>query len=222
MKNLVVIFITCLFICTAGISKASIVYSNDFENAASGEIQNGQLMASSEGSSNNVFGNYYLGVPHAANSNPITLELSQLPLHSYLEIEFDLALISSSEGQNNSSFNSGLNYVNINVIIDDPVFAQSFGASYNGNQYGKGYHPILWGQTFTTGDNNDSVHHISILVPHDSENSRIRWFATGDQGETLTLDNIQVSAFTVPLPSAFFLLGSSLFCLLGIRRRREN
>lgn len=223
MKNFLVIFVGFLFVCFAGISKAATVspsipvYTNDFESGV-GNIQNAQR-TSTEGYSSYGFGNYY-GWSAATESNAITLQLNELPEHSYLKIEFDLAVINSWDG----NFNYGPDYFNVKVD-GNSIFNETFDNFDKNDQSYQG-ESIVWGKQLVSDnyDWKDSAYHISLEIPHTSDTAKITWFASGSgwQGgwdESYAIDNISVSA--VPIPAAIWLLGSGLLGLVAMRRRSD-
>jgi len=223
MKNLAVILIGLLLICSTGISKvfAISVYTNDFENGSLGAIQNAQLKET-QGYKNYGFGNYYAW-SDATETNAITLQLNDLPEHSYLKIEFDLAVINSWDG---SSGCCAPDYFNIKVD-GTSIFSEAFDNFYKSDQSYDG-EPIVWGEQLVSDwyDWKDSAYHISLEIPHTSDTAKITWFASGSgwQGgwdECYAIDNITIAANPVPIPTAAWLLGSGLLGLIAIKRSKD-
>ena len=221
MKNLAAILISLLLICSTGISKvfAISVYTNDFENGSLGAIQNAQLKET-QGYKNYGFGNYYAW-SDATETNAITLQLNDLPEHSYLKIEFDLALIDSWDGDSPW----GPDYFNVKVD-NSSVFKETFTNFPGRTQSYKG-DPIVWVNGLARNFWNDSAYHISLTVSHTNEDATITWFASGigwegGWNESYAIDNITIAANPVPIPTAAWLLGSGLLGLIAIKRSSKD
>jgi len=216
MRNFATIFIIFLLICTSKISKAAGVYSNDFETGSLGQIQNAQVIGT-EGYRTYGFGNYYAW-SDATKANAITLELNQLPEHSSLTIEFDLAAIDSWDGDSPW----GPDYFNVKVD-DSSVFKETFTNFTGRTQSYKGT-SIVWRANLAKNhDWRDSAYHLSLTIFHTNEDTTISWFASGNGwegglNESYAIDNVSVAVNPVPIPAAIWLLGSGLLGLVAIRR----
>jgi len=227
MKNLAAILISLLLICSTGISKvfAISVYTNDFENGSLGAIQNAQIKET-EGYKNYGFGNYYAW-SNATETNAITLQLNDLPEHSYLKIEFDLAVINSWDGNKNEWWHWWEpDYFNVKVD-GTSIFHETFNNFDRSDQSYQG-EPIVWGEQLVSDcyDWKDSAYHISLEIPHTSDTAKVTWFASGSgwQGrwdECYAIDNITIAANPVPIPTAAWLLGSGLLGLIAIKRSKD-
>jgi len=212
-----------LLMCSTGISEvfASPVYTNDFESGSLGAIQHAQVKGT-QGYKDHGFGSYYAW-SNSNESNPMTLQLEEIPEHSYLKIEFDLAVIDSWDGDTNVYRWTYPDYFNVKVD-GTSVFNKSFNNFDRSKQSYEG-EPIVWGEQLNNSrdDWKDSAYHISLEIPHTSNTATITWFASGDgwQGggdESYAIDNIKVFA-AVPIPASAWILGSGLLGLLAIRRK---
>ena len=210
-----------LLMCSTGISEvfASPVYTNDFQSGSLGAIQNAQVKET-QGYKKYGFGDYYAW-SDAKETNAITLQLNDLPEHSYLKIEFDLAVINSWDG---SSGGYAPDYFNVKVD-GTSIFKETF-SNFDKNDQSYQGEPIVWGEQLVSDNHNwkDSAYHISLEIPHTSDTAKITWFASGDgwQGgtdESYAIDNVKVFATPVPIPASAWILGSGLLGLLAIRRK---
>ena len=225
MKKLAVILMGLLLMCSTGASNvfASTVYTNDFESGSLGAIQNAQVKET-EGYKNHGFGDYYAW-SDAKETNAITLQLNDLPEHSYLKIEFDLAVINSWDGNKNEWWHWWEpDYFNVKVD-GTSIFHETFSNFDKSDQSYSG-DPIVWNKKLArTSGWPDSAYHISLEIPHTSDTAKITWFASGTdyawQGgwdESYAIDNIKVFA-AVPIPASAWILGSGLLGLVAIRRK---
>ena len=222
MKKLIVILMGLLLMCSTGISEvfASPVYTNDFESGSLGAIQHAQVKGT-QGYKNYGFGDYYAW-SDAKETNAITLQLNDLPEHSYLKIEFDLAGIDSWDGDpNNPPYDP--DYFNVKVDSTS-IFKETFSNFDKNDQSYNGYY-IVWNKKLAgNGSWADSACHLSLVIPHTSNTATITWFASGEgwQGgtdESYAIDNVNVFATAVPIPASAWILGSGLLGLLAIRRK---
>ena len=218
MKKIAVILMGLLLMCSTGASNvfASPVYTNDFENGSSGAIQNASVKGT-QGYKDYGFGSYYAW-SNTTESNAITLQLSDIPEHSYLKIEFDLAVIDSWDG---SSGGCAPDYFNVKVD-GTSIFHETFSNFDKSDQSYSG-DPIVWNEKLARSYWSDSAYHISLEIPHTSDTAKITWFASGSgwQGgwdESYAIDNIKVFA-AVPIPASAWILGSGLLGLVAIRRK---
>ncbi len=218
MKKLAVIFMGLLLMCSTGISEvfAYPVYTSDFEDGSSGVIQNASIEGT-QGYKSYGFGNYYAW-SDAKETNAITLQLNDLPEHSYLKIEFDLALIDSWDGDSPW----GPDYFNVK-IDNSSVFKETF-TNFRGRTQSYKGDPIVWIKGLARNSTwLDSAYHISLTVSHTNEDATITWFASGSGweggwNESYAIDNIKVFA-AVPIPASAWILGSGLLGLVAIRRK---
>ncbi len=207
-------------IFTAKVSKAALVYSNNFENGL-GEVENA-THKNSQKYNGYGFGKYYAWSSNDENK-AITLSLNNLPAHTSLKINFDLAVIDSWDGgeyENNGIWDPDY----FNVKVDNSlVFNETF-SNFNKEDQSYKDDPIVWKKYLANSSWPDSAYHISLTVPHSSNSVTIKWFASGSgwQGgndESYAIDNLQVSA--VPLPSTVLFLGVGLLGVIGIKRKRN-
>ncbi len=195
----------------------------DFEDGPS-VVVSGGVWTGAGGYGDYGFGNYF----QWSEGGTITLDLDDIEDHVILDIEFDLAIIDSWDGDDEPW---GPDYFNI-TLDDETIFQETFSnsssvsQSYSGSPFVSGshiYYNIHWA---------DSAYHISLTgLTHSSSELSIGWFASGDgwQGgsdESFAIDNIRVScrqeSVPVPEPATMLLLASGLagMAAAGIRLQR--
>ena len=210
-----------LVLTSGAAAQASQVYFNDFESGSTlsgtGSIEGVQ---SYEGA-NDISGNFWRDDSIGGSSD---LSLSGLGAHSSLVIEFDLALIDSWDGGQETSF--GPDIFNVTVDGEEALRTSNFNP----------ISPLLTDGVFGDfGFNpnfNDEAYRVSLVVEHITGGAEISFFADGGgyQGgidESWAIDNLSVSTSgdpsVIPLPAGLpLLLGALGLTGLTLRRRKTS
>jgi hypothetical protein len=171
-------------------------------------------------------------------STPTILTLSNLPVHTSLDIDFALAIINTWDGI--GGFPNGGND-QFNVLVDGTlVFSKIFAIQSGTSNYSPPANVVLGvGSYFDGGINDDQAFNMAFEpslhnIAHTASSVRIQWFADGSgwQGgtdESWGMDNLSVSisndTAAVPEPSSLMLLACGFAtCVLGpmrLRRKRQ-
>lgn len=176
------------------------------------------------------------------NSETVSLTLSGLSDHNYVELNFDLYLIRSWDGSSaGTQFDYGNDLFTVNVQGGPTLLSATFS---NGNPAGQSFGSNAINPTFTGASETyslgyvfndgmsinqvmDSVYHFSYLFNHSSSDLSFDFTASGLQpihDESWGLDNVKVSIFTpVPEPEnvAMILAGLVLIASMALARRTQ-
>lgn len=221
------------------------VFSTDFNTVVPPQISGvttteGVQGFSGLGPAENQFSGSFLrnstgGSPVGSPSSLTTLTLSDLPVHTSVNLSFLLATLESWDGSGTNVFQGDF----FNVVIGDGVtnhliFSETFGRPEAGPQ---SYVPPP-GVLLSTGTDlgsfgivaTDSAYNMGVdatfqNVAHTSSTLVVSWFANGPgyQGgtdESWAIDNVRVTVNSVPEPeTAFLLLNGLLILSLAIKAR---
>lgn len=157
-----------------------------------------------------------------------TLTLSGLPSHDTIDIDFALAIIDSWDSSDGSPSPDYFNVTVDGVSVFQETYANASG-SVNYSDPDNTLVPTTGDLGFTGGPFFDAdraynaAADSAFSVAHTASTVTIEFFASGVgwQGgidESWGMDNLSVSATTVPIPGAFWLLGSAMCGLLFKRQ----
>lgn len=207
------------------ISLSSFAYADfyDFESGSAPAEITGGTVTTNGGYSAHGFGDYF----NWSGGSAITLNLSSLGSHTTLDLEFDLAIIDSWDGNDGGSYYDP-DYFNV-TLDGDTIFRETFSQFNSSDQ-------SYTGSPFTSGSNiyksrwNDSAYHISLTgLTHSADSLTIAWFANGGgwQGgndESFAIDNINVNTNNTPVPepATMLLFGTGLAGIAGLRARKKK
>lgn len=228
-KMLRTIIVSIAFCSAVSAAQAAQVYFNDFEGGASldgaGGIESVQGYEGADGFSGSFWRNDTI-------EGTSELKLIGLGSHTTMTIEFDLALIDSWDGGQESfccdDFQTGPDFFNIlvdgNEVLKTSNFDPISDALMNGQFGDGGFNPEF----------GDSAYQVSLTFAHQIGKADISFFANGAgyQGgidESWAIDNLRVSTNrengpnVVPSPATLPLAASALgIGLFGAWRRRRQ
>lgn len=214
------------------------VYFNDFSTSVGDEWSSvllSSLLITTAPSSEKFLGT---NAAYGLSANTVTLTLQPLPAHSSLTLDLDLYIIQSWDGNSATVRAPGPDRFKLS-IAGSTLLDTSFSnitlpegrQSYPGN-YPAGDYPRQTGAAATNtlqysgSMGGDATYHLTYTVPHTAASAAFDFqaYGLGLQGvtdESWGLDNVQVEANPVPLPSTLLLLGSGLLGLAGWRRFKK-
>lgn len=176
-------------------------YRNDFSSTAGTGWSSQQIATSPSGQR-------FLG---AFGNASASLDLTNLPAHTELEIEFDLYILGSMDG-NDDGFGLDLIQVELDGVIlkrttfsneaADASATQSFPGDYPGGSYppatGATGINVLGFQPFDPGDEyGDTTYRLTFTVPHNAGSLRLLVRGSGQEGypnEGWGIDNVRIIA----------------------------
>ncbi|MEX0939237.1 MAG: hypothetical protein WDZ59_15350 [Pirellulales bacterium] len=194
---------------------AVVIYENDFEGAV------GTEWSSTATDVTPVGARRFLGQFASDRDNEVFLTLSDIPEHPYLQIEFDLFIIRSWDGDS-TTFGADLWELS---VVDGPTlesrrYSQEHRFADVTEEDTLGY---LWNGLPTVAD---SVYHRSYTFPHSEDSVVFRFFAETDRGvtnESWGLDNVRVSLVPEPSSGSLVIIASCMasFAFFCRNRRRH-
>lgn len=240
MKYLIAIFL-CLLASATVQAGQQLVYVNDFEGAVGAE------WSSSSTDVTPIGGRHFLGQFH---SGTVTLHLGDLPVHSGVQVSFDLFAIRTWDGNLTEDPGSPGKYIGPDVwglyveggpnLIQTtfnnhdfyPGWTQAYPGTYPGGSYaprtGAAENNTL-GFTWDGYGIIDSVYRMSFAFDHSSPDITLGfWASTVDwiypqydpNTESWGLDNFQLSITPVPEPSSILALLGGIGGLGAMTRLR--
>jgi hypothetical protein len=212
------------------------VFTTDFDGTLATEINPGSASFTGVqgyaglGPAGNQFGGTFL---RSATGNIVTLQLTDLPTHNAISLDFLFAAIDSLDGT--GSFPSGDFF---KVVVDGAtIFNESF-ANALASQI-QSYTPpanvelarrVDLGFGGPGGYHTDSAYNLGAdpifgNIAHTASSLQVQFFIQGEgiqdlNDESWAMDNLSVSVTTVPVPAAAWLFGTGLIGLVGVGRRR--
>jgi PEP-CTERM motif len=165
------------------------------------------------------------------NNGTQNLSLSGLPIHSWVNLSFNLYIINTWDGGIPSPAAGPDRWTVVELIeagtLLDTTFSNNFNPGFPQNypfSFGGPLVPYQTGavSTGTLGYSfDDAIYHISLLFPHTGSALSFDFSASGLQGisdESWGIDNVIVMT-SVPEPSTYLILGSALVCF-GLMSRK--
>jgi hypothetical protein len=214
------------------------VFETNFDGALPAEISPGTATLTGVqgyaglGPAGNQFGGNFL---RSATGNVVTLQLSNLPSHDTITLEFLFAAIDSLDGT--GTFPAGDYF---RIVFDGTIlFSESF-ANATPTQI-QSYVPpagvelarrVDLGFQGPGGYYTDSAYNLGAdprfaNFAHTGSSATIDFYIFGEGNQSLddeswAMDNLRVGVTTVvPLPAGVWLLGSGMLGLIGVARRRS-
>lgn len=206
---------------------AATIYFNDFQglSAAGSEW--------SETTISTIASQTFLGPFAQPNQwEIVTLTLTSLPVHTHLDLSFDLRIIADWDG-NNASGGVGPDRFQVSILGGPTLLDTTFSNRSSGSQafpgaYPGGSYPRYTGaagiNVLGSAVDGDSLYHLSFDFLH-SGSSLVASFASRVTGssETFALDNVSLSnPSPVPEPEVYAMLAAGLGLMGFVARRRRQ
>ncbi len=210
-----------LVLTSGAAAQASQVYFNDFESGSTLSGTGSIVGVQGYEGANDISGSFWRDDTKVGASD---LSLSGLGSHSSLVIEFDLALIDSWDGGQDSSF--GPDFFNVTVDGEEAL------RTSNVNPISPLLTDGVFGDFGFNSTFSDVAYRVSLVVDHILGGAEISFFADGGgyQGgidESWAIDNLSVSTSgdpsVIPLPAGLpLLLGALGLTGLTLRKRKSS
>jgi len=218
------------------LASAEVIYSNDFENPVDNEWSVTTRCHTPGGSRPATWflGGHKSGYELGFDADTVSLSLGDIGIHSWIEINFDLFIINSWDGNGNGS--QGPDYWRFGVagqplLLDTTFSMVGFPQAYPGNVGSS--HPYLTGalEVQSLGMNfpntfGDSVYRITRRFAHSASSIQFNFAGAVDepngQNETWGIDNVVLEADIVPEPSSVLAFLTGIGGIAGGLLRRRH
>lgn len=226
----VIATITLLLFAITAPAWATPYFSTDFENGLGSEFFGAGIVEGTQGYASYGFGESFLRNTTGSDETQATiLELTGLPTHTSIDLEFLVAIIDSWD--NSAPYGPD----HFNVQIDDNVI---FSSLMIGSGVPNSGAPLMPRQHLGFRSKYDwhkdiaydmGVGSLFRGIEHNADTLTVQWYASGSgwQGgadESWAIDNISVTLNGVPIPNpeptTMLLLGAGLLGMAAVTRRK--
>jgi len=215
-----------------GAHAATLIFSEDFDGSISSNFSGitttvGVQGFAGFGSPTSTFSGKFLENTSAHPPVATVLTLTGLPAHTYIDLDFLLAVINSWDDTANSGY--APDYFNVSVdgvTVFTATFAHALGtASYTtGKLTATPNVDLGFSNGYPESGYDMSQEPLLHNITHTASTLTVAFFASGGgwQGgtdESWAIDNLSVSCNVIPVPGTVYLLGPALLGLWGWRRK---